>query len=314
MALDFKFKDRTLVDNYEITKKYNLKEFIYPNINTDFELYGMHLRSAKETWMYPEHEHAKYELNLVIDGCQNFHVNGTHYTQNAGDIMFIKSGDVHSSSGKKGEGTFTYFCLHFYIDDKLFLPYIDLDSNNSYFHANSCFSRHVRPYLDRLIEICKSANLSLIEKMQVHSILFELFGVLASLFSKYRGNKEGASDRSSKLAYKIADHIDKIINQPFYENDNLLRIEDIASELKISLSYCNKVFKSVYNMSPRQYLSFKKLNEAKNLLANMEYSIEQISTMTGYYDVAHFSRQFKRWTGLTPSQYRKSNIYRSMKA
>ncbi|GAE33978.1 AraC family transcriptional regulator [Halalkalibacter akibai] len=311
--MDFKFKEMSPVDNYELTKKYNLKEFLYPNIHTDFELYGMHLRSVKESWMYPEHEHAKYEINIVLDGCQLFNVNGTHYTQNAGDIMFLKPGDVHSSSGKKGAGTFSYFCLHFHIDDKLFLPYIDLDSNNHYYHASSGFSRHVRPYLDRLIETCKTANLSLIEKMQIHSILFELLGVLASLFSKYKGDSDKATDRCAELAYKIADQIDKMVRQPCSDNENILKIEDIASELKISLSYCNKVFKSVYNMSPRQYLSFKKLNESKNLLANKEYSIEQISIMTGYYDVAHFSRQFKRWTGLTPSQYRKGNIYRPMK-
>jgi AraC-like DNA-binding protein len=108
----------------------------------------------------------------------------------------------------------------------------------------------------------------------------------------------------------IAEKIDALVQVRMEKEsgDAFLRnIQDIARELGISTSYCNKVFKRIYKMSPRQYLSFKKLHEAKSLLLQSNLKLEQISNLLGYHDVAHFSRQFKKWSGMTPRQYAKQN-------
>jgi hypothetical protein len=46
------------------------------------------------------------------------------------------------------------------------------------------------------------------------------------------------------------------------------------------------------------------LNEAKRLLTQADLSVDNIAMMLGYKTNAHFSRQFKRWTAMTPSEYR----------
>jgi AraC-like DNA-binding protein len=61
----------------------------------------------------------------------------------------------------------------------------------------------------------------------------------------------------------------------------------------------------VYGQSPRVYLSEMVLHEAKVLLGNPKLSIQNIATMLGYKDIAHFSRQFKRWSGVSPTCYRQ---------
>lgn len=78
----------------------------------------------------------------------------------------------------------------------------------------------------------------------------------------------------------------------------------VTAGLWYSASSCNRIFRSVYGMSPRQYLSALKLKKAKLLLLEPELSVEAVSIRLGYKDIAHFSRQFKRWTGESPGKFR----------
>nr|WP_059046793.1 AraC family transcriptional regulator [Paenibacillus rubinfantis] len=78
----------------------------------------------------------------------------------------------------------------------------------------------------------------------------------------------------------------------------------VTAGLGYSASSCNRIFRSVYGMSPRQYLSALKLKKAKLLLMEPELSVEAVSMRLGYKDIAHFSRQFKRWTGESPGKFR----------
>ncbi|WP_143875836.1 helix-turn-helix domain-containing protein, partial [Oenococcus oeni] len=52
------------------------------------------------------------------------------------------------------------------------------------------------------------------------------------------------------------------------------------------------------------YLSKLKLKWAQQMLAKPQYNIDEIALVLGYSDSTHFSRQFKRWTGLSPKKYR----------
>jgi len=90
-----------------------------------------------------------------------------------------------------------------------------------------------------------------------------------------------------------------------HESASHYGIDDIAAELGISTSHCNRVFKQVFGQSPRAMLSEMVLHEAKILLGNPALSIQNIAVMLGYKDIAHFSRQFKRWSGISPSRYRQ---------
>ncbi|MNJ73716.1 Melibiose operon regulatory protein [compost metagenome] len=89
------------------------------------------------------------------------------------------------------------------------------------------------------------------------------------------------------------------------KRDVSVKIEDIAASLGITPGYCLEVFRKVYGTSPRQYLSNLMLNEAKILIQQPELSLQEIAGRLGYSQVSHFSRQFKRWTGMSPLQYRQ---------
>ncbi|MBU9712605.1 AraC family transcriptional regulator [Evansella tamaricis] len=308
--MEIKYPNENENDIEAVTNEYSVNEFFFPDMKIGFELYRMHLRSAKSTWEYPVHEHPLYEINLVTKGEQHFHVKGNKYVLQEGDLVLVRPGDLHSSSGAGNtEVGFTYFCVHFNVDDKLLLPYFK-ETTEVFYPVHSKLNRSIRPLLDRLMTFSENPTLLFKDKMNMHSIMFELLGMVVSCLEEEQDEDfEKISDRTFRVAYQIADKIDEFIRTPGkredYVEESVVRIEEIADQLDFSVSYCNKVFKKVFKMSPRQYVTFRKLNESKSLLIQDKYSVEQIAFMMGYHDASHFSRQFKRWTGISPSQYRQ---------
>lgn len=96
-----------------------------------------------------------------------------------------------------------------------------------------------------------------------------------------------------------------------YIEENLdkdIREEDVADLCHYSVSYFSKLFHSVIGISFRDYLTSKRINKAKHLLAKQQNEkIASIAYQCGYNDVSYFSRIFKKKTGMTPGNYRKIN-------
>lgn len=65
-------------------------------------------------------------------------------------------------------------------------------------------------------------------------------------------------------------------------------------------------FKQLTGQTPHQYLLSKKLEAAKEMLSGSKQSIMVISHILGFTDSSHFSKFFKKWTGVSPSKYRKA--------
>ena len=60
------------------------------------------------------------------------------------------------------------------------------------------------------------------------------------------------------------------------------------------------------NVTFQQLLDDERHRVAENHLANSELSIQQIAELCGFQDAQNFSQAFKRWTGQSPSEYRRS--------
>lgn len=84
-----------------------------------------------------------------------------------------------------------------------------------------------------------------------------------------------------------------------------IHINEIADELGITRNHLYTLFKRVMGHSPQEYLISFRLNHAKALLANTDYSIATIANSCGYEDPTVFSRSFKKKYHISPSQYRE---------
>ena len=68
--------------------------------------------------------------------------------------------------------------------------------------------------------------------------------------------------------------------------------------------YAEKADEDLTEMSPKQYFTFIRIKNACELIAQTDYPFIEIAKLTGYTESRYFSREFKKLTELTPSEYR----------
>lgn len=92
-----------------------------------------------------------------------------------------------------------------------------------------------------------------------------------------------------------------------YISDNFasnITLDDVARHVHLNPAYFSTIFKQSCGSSFKEYLNMVRIEESKRLLANTDYSVVDIAVATGFMDQSYFSKVFKKYTGLTPKQYR----------
>lgn len=113
-------------------------------------------------------------------------------------------------------------------------------------------------------------------------------------------NNIGAEDVGNQAIDFIKKNFDK----------SHLSLNMVAQNHHISESYLTRIVKEKVGLSFTDYLNKLRINMAINLLMNKhkKYTINEISDIVGYNSQHYFSRAFKNYIGISPSQYRKDNF------
>ncbi len=85
-----------------------------------------------------------------------------------------------------------------------------------------------------------------------------------------------------------------------------LKLEDYAELSYRSLSTFKRDFQQEFNKSPGKWLLKRRLHHAANIIVNSNLSISQVAFDSGFEDLSHFSRVFKKMTGSNPTEYKKA--------
>ena len=99
--------------------------------------------------------------------------------------------------------------------------------------------------------------------------------------------------------YMIKEYIDK------HYSEEQLSIKDISEHVFLSASYICTYFKSQTGQTLNQYITEYRMERAMQLLKDSRYQITDISAKVGYSNGNYFGKSFKKFTGVTPSQYRE---------
>ena len=86
--------------------------------------------------------------------------------------------------------------------------------------------------------------------------------------------------------------------------DTNVRLNVLAAEVGVSAFHFSRLFKQSTGHSPHQYLLGRRLERAKTLLRQPQTSLAEISALTGFADQGHFTKVFRRFVGVSPSEYR----------
>jgi len=85
-----------------------------------------------------------------------------------------------------------------------------------------------------------------------------------------------------------------------------LSLQQLASQLGLSMRSFNRRFKQATTKTPGDYLQNLRLNNARELLRTSNLSINEVAAQAGYHDSSHFCSRFRKVMGVTPLSYRKA--------
>ena len=98
-----------------------------------------------------------------------------------------------------------------------------------------------------------------------------------------------------------------ITNMALYP-DRPWRVKDLAKLSGLSEPHFFRRFRQVTGSSPIDWLRRERINHARRRLLQSNDPIKQVAEQVGYKDPFFFSRDFKRYTGLAPSEYRRQHV------
>ncbi len=87
---------------------------------------------------------------------------------------------------------------------------------------------------------------------------------------------------------------------------------ELARLSGLSRNYFSPIFKEVVGMRLQDYLSQARINKAKNLLSDINLTIKQVAFKVGFKDPDHFTRTFKKKTGITPTSWKMMRMRDSL--
>jgi AraC-like DNA-binding protein len=79
----------------------------------------------------------------------------------------------------------------------------------------------------------------------------------------------------------------------------------LAALSGVSEVYFRRIFQSKYGVSPKEYLVRRRIAYAKELLSSGHFSVSEVAHLSGYSELCHFSREFKRRVCVSPTEFEK---------
>jgi len=89
-----------------------------------------------------------------------------------------------------------------------------------------------------------------------------------------------------------------------------IRVSDLSTLVRSSPSYFSAAFKRTFGASPHAYLMKRRISMAVEQMLDGDAPLSEIAMNCGFADQAHFSRQFRRMMGSTPSNWRRERAAR----
>ncbi len=113
------------------------------------------------------------------------------------------------------------------------------------------------------------------------------------------------------LASPKQEYIDKARTLIELNYSETISINALAANIGIDRSYLTRIFKEVLSITPQEYIKQFRLHKAALLLQDPVVKVSAIAHAVGYHDYVTFSRLFKQYKGVTPTQYRRQLLQRS---
>lgn len=284
--------------NYQETKRHTAAAFPYNTYLCSIPLDFTHV---------PLHWHAELELIVIKKGRGFVSVDLNRSPVSAGDLVFIRPGQLHSIDQQEGcsmEYENIIFKKELLISDpddictrQFLLPILggDIPTVTFFTRSLSCY-REIAECFRQIDLLCGTRPEGY--QLAVKSLLFRFFFLLLSS----RRENSVAETPQSKTLEKLKTIL-KYVEEHYPEH---ISIDDMASLTYYSASHFMKFFKNYMGSSFIEYLNDYRLTMAEQMLRNTDDSVLEIAGKSGFDNLSYFNRIFKKKYGASPGKWRKA--------
>jgi AraC-like DNA-binding protein len=254
------------------------------------------------TWHY----HPECEMILVQRGCMDVDLSDSTYSMGEGDLVILGNSQLHRDRNTSGELEIIVlqFDLHTFFDQST-IPYLQyfnetkvpLSTMNYVFKENPQARREAADCIRELHQeaIRKESGYELAVNMLIKKLLLIMIrndtrGLLAN------------QDRMERIRLKpVLDFVESNI-------DDRIAVEDASRLANMSYYYFVKFFKKIMGQSFTEYVNFRKIKRAEQLLLTRDLSVTEVGDQIGMANMAHFYKMFKRFNGCSPKEFQRKML------
>jgi len=252
------------------------------------------------------HYHPECELILMQEGSLHVEVDGDAYVLNPGDVIVLGSSQLHRDFC--AGGPLRYIVLQFDLQaffDQSTIPFLQyfnetkvpLSAMNYIFRENP---KALAEAADCIQQIYAEASRKEIGyELAVNLLIKKL--LLTLLRNDAKGLLAG-QDRVERIRLKpVLDYIESRI----HDRVNVMEACRLAN---MSYYYFVKFFKKTMGLSFTEYVNFRKIKRAEQLLLTRDVSVSEVGDQIGMPNMAHFYKMFKRFNHCSPKQFQKNML------
>jgi len=248
------------------------------------------IRSRYTTFEFPTHAHAEFTIGEVLQGSELFTHLGKQVEAPTGWLIHLNPSEAHN--GRAGQDSWTYVSIYPDIEFlRLALPEL-FACGEPYFAAPVSH----RPALQGRIASFIGRVFGGADDLALQSDLFEVLRDLIQPLSSHEASSaRGQSERSAAIA--------SVRDQLWDEYDRSLSLTELAESASMTPMTLLRSFREQVGCTPQIYRTARRLEVARALMRDGG-ELAAVAIECGFTDQSHFTNTFRRWSGMTPGQYR----------
>ena len=258
-----------------------------------FQLESITKSKYDSDWHSTLHTHPFTELFYVVDGKGEFNIQGQRFPVKPNDFVIINPQVEHTELSSPDEP------LEYIVLGIRGLSFSNLTPVSEGGHPFSFFNlrdeqKDILRYLNAMVQ--EATSQSMRYELVCHNLLEIL--LIKILRHQHFDLEVGKQSKATKDISFIKHYL-----ETYYHES--IQLEDLASMTHLSRFYISHSFKKEIGMSPMEYLIDIRIKESKILLRTTNYSISQVADIVGFTTPTYFSKQFRKSTGISPTDYRE---------
>ena len=267
--------------------------FNYSNISSSLDISEIYTKFYQEkgtNYNFSGEKHSYWELTYVDKGELLTTIDGVSYHLKQGDLIFYAPMQFHTQS------TF----------EKISSSYLTINFKMNFNHAdllcNKIFSLKRDSYfiVTKLIEELSNDNLysNDLSLCYLKQLIIQMLRLDNSHF-----HSKPTTHMQQTYENELLNDILLYIDDNIYEK---ISVSTLCDHFCISTSMLHSLFRKNMNNTAKNYINELKLSKSKELIRNSTHTLSEISEMLGFSSIHYFSKKFKSYFNISPTEYSKS--------